>query len=168
MGDVGDEILAHLFQLMDAGHVAHQQQSIAFAEAGDQDVQVLVVVERRGQLQRLAIVAAEKVVGKARMTHQVGDGLAEILGLAQAQQGLCGAIPPFQVAVTIHQDDGVAQGLGGGLGATDHGEQFLALALFVALAPIEPVEHLAPQALGFRRRARGLAQQPGVQAQEVP
>ena len=55
-----------------------------------------------------------------------------------------------------------------GLGATDHGEQFLALALFVALAPIEPVEHLAPQALGFRRRARGLAQQPGVQAQEVP
>ena len=46
--DVGDEVFAHLLQLVHAGDVAHQQQAIALAIQGDVKLQTQMRLARRG------------------------------------------------------------------------------------------------------------------------
>lgn len=48
VGDVGDEILAHLLELMDAGDVAYQHQVLVVAIAGDVKLDPHPVVDRGG------------------------------------------------------------------------------------------------------------------------
>ncbi|MOA14652.1 hypothetical protein D3C78_1347660 [compost metagenome] len=46
MGNVGDEVFAHLLQLMDARHVAHQHQVLVVAVAGDVQLNAHPVIGR--------------------------------------------------------------------------------------------------------------------------
>ncbi|MCY1301592.1 hypothetical protein D9M69_524850 [compost metagenome] len=169
MGDVGDEVLAHLLEQLHAGHVAHQHQVLAVAVAGQVELQAQAVVDRRGQFQRVGVDRLLEVFLEARMAHQVGDRLAAVLRGLQAEQGLRGAVPPLQVAVGVEQDHRVAQGGGGLLHAVDHRLQAAAGLLVAALQVVDGVEHLAPQAIAVRRRlVRLVVLEPVVQAQQLP
>ena len=169
VGHVGDEVLAHLLQLMHAGHVTHQHQVLAVAIQSDLDLQAHALVDRRRQLQRLAVILFGKVFLEARMTHEVADGLTTVLGCLQTQELLGGDVPPFQVAIAVEHDDGVAQGRGGLLHTVDHRLQAPTGTLIAALQVIDAVEHLAPQAMAIGRRFIGLlALQPFLQAQQLP
>ncbi|MNF93458.1 hypothetical protein D3C84_761350 [compost metagenome] len=168
MGDVGDEVLAHLLELIQTGDVAHQHQVLAIAVAGDMELQAPAVVDWRGQFQRFEVAAALEVVDEARVAQQVGDRLAAVLRGFQAEQGLRGAVPPFQVALAVEHDHRVVQCGGGFLHPIDHRLQAAAGALVAPLQVVDAVEHLAPQAIAIRwRLVRLVLFQPFVQAQQL-
>jgi hypothetical protein len=168
MGDVGDEILAHLFQLMDARHVPHQHQMLVVAVAREVQLDAQPVVGRRRNLQRLGVVFLLEIFLEARMTHQVGHRLAAVLGCLEAQQGFRGAVPPFQVAVAVEHDHRVLERRGGFLDPVDHRLQTAANALVAALQVINAVEHLTPQAIAVGWCFLGFVQaQPLMQAQQL-
>ena len=169
VGDVGDEVLAHLFQTLHAGHVADQHQVLAVAVEGDLELQQQLVVHRRGHVQRLLVVAAGEVFLEARVADQVGHRLAAVLRALQAEQAFGGEVPPLQVAIGVEHDHRIAQRRGGFLHAVDHRLQAPAGALVAPLQVVDAVEHLAPQAVAVRRRfVLAVVLQPFVQAQHLP
>ncbi|VTL98804.1 Uncharacterised protein [Pseudomonas aeruginosa] len=104
VGNVGDEVLAHLLQLVDPGDVADQHQMLAVAVEGDVELQAQAFVDRRGDFQRLAVVLLVEVFLEARMADQVAHRLAAVLRGLQAEQVFRGEVPPFQVAVAVEHD----------------------------------------------------------------
>ena len=46
MGDIADEVLAHLVEQVDARDVAHHQQVIVIAEQGDLELQLQLFIHR--------------------------------------------------------------------------------------------------------------------------
>ena len=168
MGHVGDEILAHLLELIQTGDVTHQQQVLAIAVAGDMELQAAAVVDRRRNLQRVGVVAALEVLLEARIAHQVGHGLTAVLRRLEAQQGLGGAVPPLQVALAVEHHHRILERRGGLLHAVDHRLQAATRLLVAALQVVDAVEHLAPQAVTIGRRLVGFVlAQPLVQAQQL-
>ncbi len=168
MGDVGNEILAHLLQLMQPGDIADQQQVLAIAVAGDVELQADAIVHRRGQLQRLVVVAAVEVLLERRVTHQIADRMAGILGLLQPEQAVGGWVPPLQVAIAVEHDHRILERCGGPLGAIDDALQLASQAQVAALQLVEVVEHVAPDAGRIGRwLVRIAAVQPALQAQQL-
>ncbi len=108
MRHVGDEVFAHLLQLMNARHVAHQHQMLIVAITGDQQLNAQAIVGRRRNFQRLAVVAQRKVFLEAWMSYQIGHGLPAVLRRLQTQQGFGGTVPPLRVAVAVEHDHGIA------------------------------------------------------------
>lgn len=84
MGHVGDEVFAHLFELVQTRDVAHQHQVFVVAVAGDVELDAQVVVDRRGDVQRFGVVVLLEILLEARVAHQVGHGLAAVLGRLEA------------------------------------------------------------------------------------
>lgn len=168
MGYVGDEVFAHLLQLVQAGDVADQQQVLAVAVASDVELQANAVIDGRGQLQRLVIVAAVEVLLEGRMTHQVADRVTSVLRLLQPQQAVGGGVPPFQIAIAVEHDHRILECGGRALGAIDDALQFAAQAQVAALQLVEAIEDIAPDAGRIRRRfVRVGTPQPALQAQQL-
>ena len=168
MADVGHEVLAHLFQVVNAGHVPGQNQLIADAELGNAQLQDAVVVHRRGDLQRFAEIALGQVVGETWMADQVGKRLAQILVGAEAQMPAGGVVPVFQVAVLVDQHHHVLQGVHRLLGAHDDALQVVLGAPFLLEKMFQAGVELTPQADAVRRFGVFLAHQPGVQGEQLP
>ena len=153
---------------MDAGHVAHQHQAFAVAVAGDEELQAQVLVDRRGNLQRIGVLLLLEVLLEARMTHQVAHRLAAVLAGLEPEQGLRRRVPPYQVAAAVEHDHRVAQRAGGFLGAVDHRLQALAGLAVAPLQVVDAVEQFFPQAARFRHLGlRVGAFQPAPQTQQV-
>ena len=168
MGHVGDKVFAHLLQLINARHIAHQHQVFVVAVAGDIELDAQVIVDRRGDIQRFAIITLLEVFLEARVAYQVGHWLAAVLWRLETQQGLCGEVPPLQVAVTVEHDHRVLERRRGLLHAIDHRLQSPAYALVTALQVVDAVEHLAPQTVAIGRCFVGFVlAQPLVQAQQL-
>ncbi len=157
VGYVGDEVLAHLFQLVETGDVADHHQVFGVAVTGDVVLQPETVVGRRRQLQRFFVPAAVEVVLEGRVTNQVGDQVAGILRFLQAQQPLGGRIPPLQIAFAVEHDHRFLERGSGALHAIDDGLQLGAPAQVTALQMVEAVEDVAPDAMAVRRWCIGLA-----------
>ncbi|MNE31736.1 hypothetical protein D3C80_1253170 [compost metagenome] len=144
MGHVGDEILSHLFELVDTRDIAHQHQVFVVAVAGDVQLHAQVVVDRRGDFQRFEVVRVLEIFLEPWMSNQVGDWLAAVLRRFQAKQGFGGAVPPFKVAIAVEHDHGVLERGSGLLDAIDDRLQATPHALIAPLQVVDAVEDLAP------------------------
>ena len=166
MGDIGDKVFTHLFKLVQTGDIAHQHQMFIVAVARDVELDMQVVVDWRGNVQWLEVVTCFKIFLEAWVTHQIADGLAAVLRGLEPQQGLCGAVPPFKVAVTVEHHHGVLECSRRFLYSIDDRLQTPACALVATLQVVDAVKHFPPQAVAVRRRfIRFVLAQPVVQAQ---
>ncbi len=170
VGDVGDEVAAHLLEAVQAGDVARHHQALVVAVQGDLELQHPTLVHRRGQRQRLPVGPGVEVGHEARVADQVGDVLAAVVGGLQPQHRLGGAVPPLKVAVGVEHHHAVAHRLGGFLDALEGRLQAALGVALTLLVAVEAIEQVAPQAGGGGRFVVGAADQPvaqGVQLAQV-
>src|SRR5574337_226032 len=106
---------------------------------------------RCGEFHWLGIVAAVQITDEIRMTYQVRQALADILGHAQMQQAAGSLVEPADFAHLIHQHHAIRHGC---RGFADFAQQLHELALALALAPallIVMFKNAVPYTPGTRR-----------------
>ena len=131
MADVGDEVFAHLLQVVQAGHVTGDQELFADTKLGDAELEDAVVVHRRGNFQRFVKLALGQVLGEAGVANQVGKRLPQILAGIEPHGAFRSMVPVFQVTVLVDQDDHVVQGIHRLLGTMNNALQVFLGAAFL-------------------------------------
>jgi hypothetical protein len=168
MGDVGNEVPAYPFQIVDAGDVASDQKLLAlFSEGHDPYSENYGLVGRRGDLQRLLVVPIGEILFECRIVEPFGQRLADVRGPAQTEKLYTARVTPLDSRVAVHDDRSVRKH-GGRLPEAINKPRQAALALAATgLQAVDQGEHVRPQAAGRQRRALAGLLKPVPQSDQV-
>ena len=167
MRHVGHEVLAHLLQVVDPGHVAHEHQPPAAAVGDDPDEKVQLLALRGGHVQGLVERLDAECVGEGRMADEVGDRLADVARTLEAQQPVRRLVHPQDRAVAVEDDRTVRHRFGRLLESNHDLAQALLPLAVLAMDTAQGFEDLRPDPAGVRLGLAAAARQPAGEQMHV-
>jgi hypothetical protein len=167
--DIGNEVAPHGGQLLQLGHVAHQQQGAPGGERRGLQLQDAPRIALGLELQRHAAMVGTVEVGQELgFAQQMGDAAAGIHRGLEPEADFRLQVHPLDGAVAVEDQHAVGQGFGGAAEAQQFLGGLLALGAGQASAPVQGFEGRAPGAAGAGGRRTQRTAGPMHQAQDHP